>query len=385
MSLLTPCSFAINDTQQLSLFEDGSGFVFNQGNIAFDFHYKQTKEGLYIILNDDASWAFLHLENDTLKGKLYSYISEVKDIHWELKALALVDKPQARTALQAIRFHDLNALENLTEDSSSETLWNELLIEAATCGHDKMVSLCLKQGAKLHVDIESFMPDEKASCFALTKAIQCGHLDIVALLLHEKAQIHHHSFDLDRDNFYHACFLYQTRMDMGEKIIEMLLTSGVDFSAMSAYYLCALMYLYPKGPLHQVQEDIKMLKRVIKAGARLDDFLMITAHDKDTAVMFAAHMGLFKPLKTLVDAGANVFENFEGNNALDRLLTPTVVDPLMPHEYDEEIQIYLESLGLKPKSLEAYEAEVERKKEQESTLKEDDVSSLEALFKNLSS
>lgn len=379
MTLDFSSSYAINDNQQLSFFADGSGFVFNQERVAFDFHYELTKDAVLIVLNDDASWAYLTLEDGALRGKLSSYLSEIKDINWELKEIALVDKPKAHTALQAIRFHDLKALENFTKDAS-ETLWSELLIEAATCGHKELVELCLEHGAHLHVDRENFDPDEKGSCFALTKAIQCGHPPIVALLLEKKAHIHHHSFDLDRDNFYHACFLYQVRVDVGEKVIEMLLASGVDFSSMSAYYLSALMFSYPKGPLKQAKEDTKILKKIIKAGARLDDFLMISAYDKDTAVMFAAHMGLLEPLKVLIDAGANAFESFEGNNALDRLLTPVIVDPLMPHKRDEKIQDYLLSLGLSQKSFDLDEAQQKGAEKGKSEAKEEDISSLESLF-----
>lgn len=379
MYLSIPSSFAIDEKLKLSLFEDGSGFVFKHGKIAFDFHYELNKEGLLIVLNDDASWGNLTWEGETLKGRLYSHIAEPKNINWDFKKIALMAKPQANTALQAVRFHDLEALEYFTQDAT-KLLWNELLIEAATCGHEKLLLFCLSRGADLHVDIENFQVDEKASCFALTKAIQCGHSHIVALLLEEKAHIHHHTFDLDRDNFYHACFLYQVRAGVGEKVIEMLLASGVDFSAMSAYYLSALMYSYPQGPLHKAKEDTKMLQRVIKAGARVDDFLMISAHEKDTALMFAAHMGLFKALKELVNAGANVFESFKGKSALDRLLTPIVIDPHMPHNDDEEIRKYLESLGLRQKPIEFTEAEEEIKVEQENEAKKEGLSALKGLF-----
>lgn len=379
MSFVLPCSFAINKTQQLSLFDDGSGFVFSDQSIVFDFHYELKDDVMLIVLNDDASWADLSVKSDVLKGVLYSYISEPNDITWSLKRVELIDKPKATSALQAIRFHDKDALTFFSQNSAVDE-WSQWLVEAATCGHEEMVTICLNHQANLNIDIETFKEESDASSLALTKAIQCGHYKIVRELLDAKANIHHHTFDLDRDNFYHACILYQTRPEVATVIIEMLLDTGVIFSDMSAYYLSAVMYTFPEGPLHQAKEDTKILKRFIDVGVRLDDFLTISAHARDTAVMFAAHMGLVKPLKLLIEAGANALESFEGLNALDRCVHPMIVDPLMPHQGSESIRNYLESLGLQITT----QSEEELKNESDEVeVKEEDISSLEALFANL--
>jgi len=378
MSLHFPCSFAINQTQQLSLFADGSGFVFNHKTIAFDFHYEQKGQDFLIVLNDDASWGLLSLADDVLQGTLFSYISEPQVIHWSLKSTELISKPQSTSALQAIRFHDKKALTLFSEKQGIEE-WSQWLIEAATCGHEDMVKICIEHEACLHVNIETYKEEKHASCLALTKAIQCGHLKVVKQLLDAKAHIHHHSFDLDRDNFYHACYLYQCRPDVASEIITLLLVAGVDFSHMSAYYLCAVMYIFPEGPLHKAKEDTSMLIRLIDAGAKIDDFLTINAQQKDTAFMFAAHMGLLNPLKVLAQKGVNIFESYRGINALHRVLYPAIIDPLMPRQGDESIKIYLEDLGLE---LQEEVVDLETTKE-DVEVREEDISSLEALFKNL--
>lgn len=381
MFLFLPATYLINDDQELSLFEDGSGFVFEKGVLSFDFQFTLEEDALLITLNDDASWGKLSLNDQTLQGKLYSHISHVKSISWSMKKIPLRSKPEALTALQAIRFHDKESLLRLTQNATN-LLWNELLIEAATCGHIEMLNYCYDQGALLHVNIEDYSPDENGSSLALSKAIQCGHLDIVKRLLDLGAHIHHHSFDLDRDNFYHACFLYQVRVDCGEAVIDLLLSKGVDFSHMSAYYLCALMYIFPKGPLNQACEDIKAFQKVIKAGARVDDFMMINAHEKDTPFMFAAHMGFLQSLEVLVDAQANVFESYQGANALDRLVHPLVIDPQMPHDKDEKVRDYLLELGLTESERESEES---RDIVEDEEVKKEDISSLEKLFDNLNS
>jgi hypothetical protein len=342
MSLKINTSYAINSKQQLSVYEDGCGFVFKDGKIEFDFHYELYDEGMLIVLNDDASWAYLSLEDNKLMGTLYSYLVQPKMIEWVLESIDYIAKPKAHNSLQAVRFHDLSALQTFTKEID----YSELLIEAATCGHLKMLEYCLDHGASLHVNIESFHDDEKEACFALTKAIIYGHVEIVKKLLEYQPRIHPHYVDIHRDNFYQATTLYQSRPDVAEEIIELLLAYGVDFSVMSAYYLTSVMYVFDEGPLGQTQADTKMLQKLLDSGADKDAYMLVQIHEEDTPFMFAAHMGLLEPLKLLQSYHADLYKSFEGVNALDRAVNPIVKDPQMPFQGSLEVQSYLKSLGL---------------------------------------
>ncbi len=368
-----PVSYAISQAKVLSLFEDGSAFVFENGKLLFDFQFSMDEKLMKITFNDDASWADLKVGKEILEGTLYSYITEPVELSWKFNPITLVEKPEAKTALQAIRFHDRESLSGFESPR-----WNELLIEAATCGHLQMIELCISQGADANVELSRFESEAKSASMALTKAIQCGHELCVQKLLDVGANIHHHSFDLDRDNFYHACFLYQARPDKGELVLSLLLNAGVDFHDMSAFYLAAVMVTFPEGPLGMAQEDTKMLRPLFESGAHLDDFLLIDALHKDTPLMFAAHMGLYEPLKLLVELGANILESYEGLNALDRALTPLVIDPQMPHQGDEKVIHFLRDLGLHEQSFDSDFASNQEVKSSEKNL---DIGSLEDLFK----
>lgn len=344
MLFTTPAFFAINDTDELRLFEDGTGFIFEGEKLLWDFHYEMSEHSMDIVLNDDASWARLTKEGECLQGVLYSHIAPLKKLKWSLLTQGSAKKPQAQNMLQAVRFQDFEALKAY-EDKASKQKWSEMLIEASICGHEKMVELCLAKGAELSIN-EKYETDENASSIALIKAIQYGHTKMVKQLLNAGACVQHHSFDLDLDPFYHACFLYQVRPKQAKIIITMLLDKGVNLAWMSAYYMSAVMYVYPQGPLEKAVEDTDVLDQLLALGLRLDSFVTINAWTQDTACMFAAHMGLFEPLKHLVDAGANIFECFEGKNALDRLLSPIIHDPLMPQQNRDRIELYLRDLGL---------------------------------------
>jgi hypothetical protein len=161
----------------------------------------------------------------------------------------------------------------------------------------------------------------------------------------------------------------------------LLLNHGVDFSSMSAYYLAAVMLIYPEGPLEMAQEDTVMLKRLIDAGARVDSFLAVNAWVKDTPFMYAAHMGLLEPLKIVLEAGTNVFEAFEGQNALDRLQHPVVHDPQISDDKRLLIQALLEGLGLEPS--EPREDQTSQAYEQKAEPTKEDMASLENLFGKL--
>lgn len=379
MALALPLSFATNENQTVSLFSEGVGFIYDADRLIADLCFKETATGLEITFNDDGSWAILQHKGNHFEGILYSHLASAKQLVWSIKPSAPHKRPEPKSLLQAIRFHDLTALMHYESSASKET-YSEMLIEAATCGHEDLVNYCLDKGASLSVD-EAFKDDTGASSFALIKAIQHGHIAIVRQLLAAGAKMHNHTFDLDRDAFYHACFLYQVRPYEGEAIIRLMLDQGVDFSRMSAYYLAAVMVIFPQGPLHKAQEDTNMVQLLLASGARVDDFMTVDAWHKDTPLMYAAHMGLLKPLQLLLDHDANVFESFEGRNALDRLLYPVIEDPLMPRENRRQIQALLESLGLQEHGP-VSEDELRVQQDHAQATKEG-VESLEELFKNL--
>ena len=379
MSFKVPATFAVNDQLEIAFFEDHTAFVFKGDTLQADFHFEVTKDGIEIVYNDDASWADVKYTQQGLEGVLYSYLAAKKELVWKLDTSEMRDKPKAKNMLQAIRFHDLDAL-SAYEQKATRQQWSEMLIEASTCGHEKMVQICLEHGAILNID-ESYTEDSKASSMALIKAIQYAHVNIVKQLLSAGANIHHHTFDLDKDAMYHACYLYQKRHLKAESIINVLLDHGIDFSHMSAYYLAAVMIIFPDGPLEMAKEDTKMLKTLIASGARVDDFLTINAWDKDTPLMYAAHMGLWEPLKVLIEAKANLFECYEGKNALDRAINPLLSDPQIPIKNRDRIKKHLEAFGLtKSESTDFQEGQ---KKEASAQAIKNDISTLSELFKTL--
>ncbi len=378
-----PSFWYLNSDQKIAFFEEGSAFVFDRsGRLLYDLKCYLQGDRIHAVFSDDASWTDLHIvkKRDAIKlqGSYFSYIKDPYEIDWRLKPCEKIPRPQARTVLQAVRFSDRQMIEKLADE---QTDWDGLLIEAATNGHDHLIDALISKGARVNTfeTPQEGDPSLEAS-LALTKAVQYGHLQTVEKLLECGANIHHKSFDLERDNLYHACFLYQVQPQIGRKVIELMLQKGADLNTMSAYYLTAVMYVFPEGPRYKAADDTAMMQRFIDLGIPLNELMTISATEQDRPLMYAAHMGLIKPLRLLIEAGADLWGSFEGINAYDRWLHPVLIDHLMPCQSCEEIGRILREAGLEA-SEDQFAEDTAQEREKESNEELISVDQLHKLFK----